>query len=164
MRLSVPHYGPQGGVYHQHVSTGKGGPTGCLLAAVLAIFAGVIIYATLMDPVWARHDQAAALDARKQLSISSSMHWTRLPGHPFDVGHQYSVTGTSTVTNHDSKDHQVSVCVDDCTVYLPRDGDVYHVQDRVRAHGSITYSWSLVIWDPPDSPRSKPYINSVDNG
>lgn len=162
-RRSIVRYGPQGGVYHEHVNVGRSGPGGCLVAVVLAILAGVIIYATLMDPVWARHNQAAANKAHEQLSIRSSVHWIRLPKeYTYDNGFRYRVTIRAIVTNRDTKDHQVSVCVDDCLVYLPHDGNVWHTQDRVRAHGSITYSWSMVIWDPPDSPRSQPYINSID--
>jgi hypothetical protein len=133
------------------------------VALVLTILVGVIIYATLMDPVWAHHKQAAAGKAYEQLSISGSVHRARLHKRDAYGDVRYRVTIKATVMNSDKEDHQVNVCVDNCLVYLPDDPhSVWHVQDRVRAHKSFTFHWSTVTIDSSFHPKGRPHINSVD--
>src|SRR6266702_4519109 len=98
-RRSITQYGPQGGVYHEHVNVGGGGPGMGLVAVVLTILVGVIIYATLMDPVWARHHAAAANKAYGQLSIRGSVHRVPLPKRDAYGRVQYRLTIIAIVTN-----------------------------------------------------------------
>jgi hypothetical protein len=160
-RRSIVRYGPSGGAYHEHVTTG--GNSGGSGPAIAILFLGAVItFAILKMALWdtphqdAQIQQAAQVEAT-HLSLASSNPTFRY-GRRDSVGARLlKVQAPFVAKNTDASAHTVTVCV--ATFGAPGGdfGGVCGKPVSVPAHssvrGKVAVTWTI---DSDDSPKVSP--------